>query len=155
MTLDHTSSHLALISPFALSTMGVVSLVLLQGCNGADVVSQKAPTILTSSVFLEDSVLTSRVKAALLMSPVEGSINIGVESHRGVVLLSGMAPNATQRDLAMFVALNVRDVTQVDNFMFTTLTTPAAAQRAGDAPATSDAKPARPGSSGQSSTHRF
>ena len=65
-------------------------------------------------------------RAALLLSPVVRSINIGVESHQGVVLLSGMAADPTQLDLAVFVALNVPGVAKVDSFMFSTGIAPAA-----------------------------
>eukprot|EP01034_Spumella_vulgaris_P032153 gene32153-39709_t len=50
---------------------------------------------------LKAGVLTSRVKAALLLSPVQNSAYIGVDVRQGVVLLSGRVDDATQRDLAV------------------------------------------------------
>ncbi len=62
--------------------------------------------------------LTSKVRAALILSPVVNSANIGVETRQGVVLLSGMAADPTQMDLAVFVAQTVPGVASVDRFMF-------------------------------------
>ena len=118
MTLHNTPR------PSPRATLGVLaiaflaSLLLLQSCKRADGMTTWTPVSPTPVAFLEDSVLTSRVKAALLLSPVVRSINIGVESHQGVVLLSGMVADPTQLDLAMFVAMNVPGATKVDSFMF-------------------------------------
>jgi|GEM_PF-3165188 len=69
------------------------------------------------TVHPKDSVLTARVKDALSHSPVERSVNIGVDSHQGVVVLRGVVADETQMDLAVFVVQNVPGVSKVDSFM--------------------------------------
>lgn len=132
MTRRHTSSHLDRAPFGALAAALFASLLLLQSCQRADVMPHWTPVSATPTAYLEDSVLTSRVKAALMLSPVSHSINIGVESNKGVVLLSGMVADQTQMDLAMFVALNVPGVNKVDSFMFFITAPPAVIGRNSD-----------------------
>lgn len=104
---------------FSGALLGVLAIMSLQGCKRIDIEAEGAPSSSTPSmVYLEDSVLTSRVRAALLLSPVVDSFNIAVESHVGAVLLSGQAADPTQLDLAVFVAQNVPGVISVESFMF-------------------------------------
>ena len=124
MTLHHTPRPLPRATLGVLAVAFLASLLLLQSCKRADGMTTWTPVSPTPVAYLEDSVLTSRVKAALLLSPVVGSINIGVESHQGVVLLSGMVADPTQLDLAMFVAMNVPGATKVDSFMFSSAIAP-------------------------------
>ncbi|WP_225584995.1 BON domain-containing protein [Acidovorax sp. ACV01] len=100
--------------------LGALAVMSLQGCKRIDMVTDWAPASPSPIAYLEDSVLTSRVRAALILSPVVNSFHLGVESHRGVVLLSGMAADPTQIDLAVFVAQTVPGVSSVDSFMFST-----------------------------------
>lgn len=125
MKHHHTTRRLPRATFGVLAIAFLASLLLLQSCKRADGMTAWTPSSPTPVAYLEDSVLTSRVKAALLLSPVVRSINIGVESHQGVVLLSGMVADPTQLDLALFVAQNVPGVTKVDNFMFHAGTAPA------------------------------
>ncbi len=100
--------------------LGALAVMSLQGCKRIDMVTDWTPASPSPTAYLEDSVLASRVRAALILSPVVNSFNIGVESHQGVVLLSGMAADPTQIDLAVFVAQTVPGVSSVDSFMFST-----------------------------------
>lgn len=129
MTLHPRSRHLSRIPFSAMATAVLASVLLLQSCKRAELGASWIPASASPSAYLEDSVLTSRVKAALLLSPVSHSINIGVESHQGVVLLSGMVANQTQLDLAMFVAQNVPGVDKVDSFLFFVKTPPTIVSR--------------------------
>ncbi|WP_035198365.1 BON domain-containing protein [Acidovorax radicis] len=112
---------------FSGALLGALAVMSLQGCKRIDMVTDWAPASPSPTAYLEDSVLTSRVRAALILSPVVNSFHIGVESHRGVVLLSGMAADPTQIDLAVFVAQTVPGVSSVDSFMFSTGIPPALA----------------------------
>ena len=131
MTHRHSSVSLHHAPFAAMATVFLVSLLLLQSCKRADVVSSWTPTSLTPVAYLEDGVLTSRVKAALLLSPVPRSIDIGVESHQGVVVLSGMVADAALLDLAVFVAQNVPGVSRVDNLMYSSAAAAPATSTAG------------------------
>ena len=98
--------------------LGALAVMSLQGCKRIEMATPKVPAKPSPTAYVDDSVLTSRVRAALLRSPVVNSFNIGIETHEGVVLLSGMAVNTTQIDLAVFVAQTVPGVNSVDSFMF-------------------------------------
>lgn len=109
-------------------------MVSLQGCRRTDMVSTWVPPSPVSTVYVADGVLASRVRAALILSPVQRSIDINIESHQGVVLLSGTVADKTQMDLAVFVAQTVPGVNRVDSFMFSTGVEPATATRGNYSP---------------------
>ena len=107
--------------------LGALAVMSLQGCKRIDMVTDWTPASPSPTAYLEDSVLASRVRAALILSPVVNSFNIGVESHRDFAVknrrwrnLGGMAADPTQIDLAVFVAQTVPGVSSVDSFMFST-----------------------------------
>jgi hyperosmotically inducible periplasmic protein len=65
--------------------------------------------------YLDDSVITARVKAALLKDPVVSAFAVSVETHKGVVLLSGFVRNDNQARRAAEIASNVQGVVTVKN----------------------------------------
>ncbi len=67
--------------------------------------------------FVEDSVLTARVKAALLKEPELKSLDVSVETLRGEVLLSGFVKDEAQRQKAMKAAVAVNGVATVKDAM--------------------------------------
>lgn len=103
---------------FSGALLGALAVMALQGCKRDDILAAPAPSSPPPTTYLEDQVLTLKIRTALLLSPVLHSVNVGVQSHGGAVLLSGMATNTTQIDLALFVAQTVPGVTSVDSFMF-------------------------------------
>ena len=64
---------------------------------------------------IDDSVLTSKVKMALIDDPVTKAGQINVETYRGVVELGGFVDNAQQKDQATKVARSVTGVKEVRN----------------------------------------
>jgi hyperosmotically inducible periplasmic protein len=64
---------------------------------------------------IDDTVLTSKVKIALMEDPVTKARQINVETFRGVVQLGGFVDNAQQRDQATKVARSVTGVQEVRN----------------------------------------
>ena len=64
---------------------------------------------------IDDSVLTSKVKMALVEDPVTKAGQINVETYRGVVQLGGFVDNADQKAQATRVAREVPGVTEVRN----------------------------------------
>lgn len=64
---------------------------------------------------IDDSVVTTKVKAALLNDSDVKSIDFKVETRKGDVLLSGFAANQSQIDRAIAVAQAVPGVKSVDN----------------------------------------
>ncbi len=65
--------------------------------------------------FIDDSVITARVKAALVKDPMVSALEVSVESFKGAVQLSGFVKTAQQRDRAVKIADDVPGVTQVFN----------------------------------------
>ena len=64
---------------------------------------------------IDDSVLTSKVKIALIDDPITKAGQINVETYRGVVQLGGFVDNATQKSQATKVARSVTGVKEVRN----------------------------------------
>ena len=64
---------------------------------------------------IDDSVVTTKVKSALLNDPDVKSIDFKVETRKGEVLLSGFAANQSQIDRAIAVTQAVPGVKSVDN----------------------------------------
>jgi hyperosmotically inducible protein len=65
--------------------------------------------------YIDDSALTTKVKAALLTEKNLKSLPISVESTEGVVTLSGNVVSSAQIDQAVDVAKHVKGVKDVHN----------------------------------------
>ena len=66
-----------------------------------------------AAAYVNDSVITAKVKAALLKQAQLKSLSVSVETYRGHVLLSGFVNDAKQRDKAIQVASAVPGVVEV------------------------------------------
>jgi len=64
---------------------------------------------------IDDSVVTARVKSALLADPDVKSYGFKVDTRKGEVQLSGFVDNQAQIDRAIVVARAVQGVKNVDN----------------------------------------
>lgn len=64
---------------------------------------------------IDDTVITAKVKAALLVEPDVKSAALSVETHKGVVTLKGSVANASQVKRALETARNVDGVKTVKN----------------------------------------
>ena len=64
---------------------------------------------------IDDSILTAKVKAALIESPETKAHQINVETKLGVVQLSGFVDSAAAKDAATSVAKSVTGVKDVKN----------------------------------------
>ena len=67
--------------------------------------------------YLDDSVITTKVKAAILGEPGLKVAEINVETFKGVVQLSGFVNSRADIDTAVRVARSVKGVTAVKNDM--------------------------------------
>lgn len=65
--------------------------------------------------FIDDSVITAKVKAAILAEPSLKSAEINVETFKGVVQLSGFVHDQADIAKAAEVARQVKGVTSVKN----------------------------------------
>jgi osmotically-inducible protein OsmY len=67
--------------------------------------------------YIDDTAITTNVKAAILGDPVLKSAEINVETFKGRVQLSGFVSSKANMDEAVAVARNVGGVTSVKNDM--------------------------------------
>jgi len=67
--------------------------------------------------YIDDSVITTKVKAAVFQEPTLKSSEINVETYKGVVQLSGFVNSAADINKAVEVARSVKGVTSVKNDM--------------------------------------
>jgi osmotically-inducible protein OsmY len=67
--------------------------------------------------YVDDSVITTKVKAAVLNEPTLKSAEINVETFKGKVQLSGFVSSNAEIDKAIVVAKAVPGVTSVTNSM--------------------------------------
>ena len=65
--------------------------------------------------YIDDTVLTSRVKSALLNDPGVSGLSINVETFKGTVQLAGFVKTVTERNRAVQLARDVTGVRQVKN----------------------------------------
>ncbi len=68
---------------------------------------------LEAAGYVDDTVITAKVKAALLKEPQLKSVDVSVTTYRGRVLLSGFVDNEYQRARAARVASSVEGVVKV------------------------------------------
>ncbi len=67
--------------------------------------------------YIDDSVITTKVKAAIFNEPSLKSAEINVETFKGVVQLSGFVHDASDVNKATEIARKVSGVTSVKNGM--------------------------------------
>lgn len=86
----------------------VVVFASLAGCAAS-------PTNEGTKAYLDDSVVTTKVKSAMLGESSLKSLEIGVETYKGVVQLSGFVASMAQINKAGEVARGVTGVQSVKN----------------------------------------
>lgn len=98
------------------TALTTIAASLLIGCNKAP---EAAPAVLsppiTVGTVVDDSVITSTVKTALLADPAVKSLDLQVETRKGTVQLSGFVDSQSQIDQALAVTRSVAGVTEVEN----------------------------------------
>jgi hyperosmotically inducible protein len=67
--------------------------------------------------YIDDTVITTKVKAALVDDPLTKAIEINVETFKGVVQLSGFVASQAAADQAIALARGVSGVKSVKNDM--------------------------------------
>lgn len=65
--------------------------------------------------YIDDTVVTSRVKSVLLNDPAVSGLAINVETYKGTVQLAGFVKTVTERNRAVQLARDVKGVRQVKN----------------------------------------
>jgi osmotically-inducible protein OsmY len=96
--------------PRKMFTMLLASALLIaaSGCAGTR-------TRETTGQYVDDSVITNKIKAAILGEPGLKVTEIGVETFKGRVQLSGFVSQRSEMDSAVRLARNVDGVSSVTN----------------------------------------
>lgn len=89
-----------------------LAAVLLAGCNRPDTPPQER---VSAGTELDDSVITTKVKSALLTDSLGKGGDTSVETRKGEVLLSGFVDNQGQADREVQLAKAVEGVSSVQN----------------------------------------
>jgi len=92
------------------SIIFALTMVTILGCAST---AQKEGT----GEYIDDSVITTKVKAAVLKEDTLKSSEINVETYKGVVQLSGFVNSEADIKKAVEVTRNVKGVTSVKNDM--------------------------------------
>jgi osmotically-inducible protein OsmY len=88
--------------------LAAAALATIVGCAGT---AQKSST----GEYIDDTLITTKVKAAVLDEPTLKSSEINVETFKGVVQLSGFVSSSADQAKATEVAKSVKGVTSVKN----------------------------------------
>lgn len=90
----------------------LVSIVLL-----SMVACASTPTKESTGEYFDDSIITTKVKAAILYDPFLKSAEINVETFKGIVQLSGFVSSQENVKRATELAQSINGVTSVKNDM--------------------------------------
>jgi hyperosmotically inducible protein len=92
----------------ALSLLASGAGLAVSGCAGT-------ATRQSTGEYIDDTTITTRVKAALVGDDTVRARDVQVETFRGTVQLSGFVDNAEQKDRAAQVAKGIAGVREVQN----------------------------------------
>lgn len=92
----------------SVSFLAAVFLSLMVGCSGT-------PTRESTGEYIDDSVITTSVKAAILEHKELKVTEINVETFKGIVQLSGFVSQQSDANKAAALARNVKGVKSVKN----------------------------------------
>jgi osmotically-inducible protein OsmY len=86
------------------------SLIALAGCASTE--KQES-----TGEYVDDAVISTKVKAAIFNEPALKSREINVETFKGTVQLSGFVTSEDDASKAVLIARNIKGVTSVRNDM--------------------------------------
>ncbi len=75
------------------------------------------PTQEGTGEYIEDSVITTKVKAAILGEPTLKSTEVNVETFKGIVQLSGFVSSSAAENKAVEIARGIKGVKSVKDDM--------------------------------------
>jgi osmotically-inducible protein OsmY len=94
----------------ATSLLSIIAVAGLMGC-------ASTATSESTGQYIDDTTITTKVKAAILEQPTLKSAEINVETFKGVVQLSGFVSSQDNVITAMNTAKSVKGVSSVKNDM--------------------------------------
>jgi hyperosmotically inducible protein len=97
------------------AALAAATSVLTAGCGSPPDATQPVAAKTTVGTEIDDTVVTTKVKSALLADADIKSFDLKVETRKGVVQLSGFVDNAAQIERAITATQAVPGVTSVEN----------------------------------------
>lgn len=94
---------------------GIIKVIAIAGALALVGACSSTRTQQSAGEVIDDSVLTSKVKLALVDDPITKAGQINVETFRGVVQLGGFVDTTQQKEQATRVARSVTGVKEVRN----------------------------------------
>ncbi len=96
--------------PFLVSllTLGAATASLSTGCAGT-------ATRASTGEMIDDTMISTKVKAAYVKDPIVNALDVNVETFKGVVQLGGFVDTAEQKSRAEQLAAGVPGVQRVQN----------------------------------------
>jgi hyperosmotically inducible protein len=95
----------------------LITAALLAVSLGAIIGCAPSPTKEGTGEYVDDAVITTKVKAAIFNEPTLKSAEINVETFKGVVQLSGFVNSQADINKAVEVTRSVKGVSSVKNDM--------------------------------------
>jgi osmotically-inducible protein OsmY len=90
------------------AVLGIASPVILTACGSS-------PTKESTGQYVDDTTITTKVKADFVADKTVDASNIKVETYKGTVQLSGFAKSQAEINRAVQIARNVTGVQSVKN----------------------------------------
>jgi hyperosmotically inducible protein len=97
------------------SALASILAISLAACSDADKPNISEPPASSLGNVIDDTVLGTRVKAALMANPQVNSYDFKVETRKGQVLLSGFVNSKAELNLAMDIVKAVDGVKNIQN----------------------------------------
>lgn len=97
------------------TTLAAVMTMSMVACSKTDSATGAPAPSITVGTEIDDSVITTRVKTALLDNVDIKSFDLKVETRKGEVMLSGFVDNPSQIDRALAITQGISGVKSVDN----------------------------------------
>jgi osmotically-inducible protein OsmY len=97
--------------------LGCASTSQKEGTSASNKESTSSSSKESAGEYIDDSVITTRVKAAIFNESTLKSAEINVETYKGIVQLSGFVNSQADINKAVEIARNIKGVTSVQNDM--------------------------------------
>ena len=95
--------------------LSATALCVMLGASLVSVGCSSTPTSASTGQQIDDTTITTKVKAKMVDDPAVSALNIKVETFKGTVQLSGFANNATEVNRAVEIARGTDGVKSVKN----------------------------------------
>lgn len=90
-----------------ISSFGIEGLALAGAPDG--------PVLASTGTAIDDTLITTKIKAAYVQDPLVGALDIHVDTYRGIVRLGGTANSEAEKARAAELARSIEGVREIQN----------------------------------------